>query len=101
MHHQQSREKNDRENLCLNHEKLASLHVPPVLLLHPRTRNQAEELGFSLPHNAHIVEQVSYLEMVWLEMNCLFVLTGYGLVQKEAFFHRKPCITPRYEAEWV
>lgn len=80
---------------------LASCPVPVVMPLHPRTRSSMLEAGLSWPDKVHAVEPVGYLEMVWLESNCKFVLTDSGGVQKEAFFHRKPCITLRDETEWV
>lgn len=82
-------------------EGLASSPVPVVLPLHPRTRNKMHEEGLAWPDNVRVVDPVGYLEMVWLESRCSFVLTDSGGVQKEAFFHQKPCITLREETEWV
>ena len=48
-----------------------------------------------------MVKPVGYLEMVWLLSRCALVLTDSGGLQKEAYFHRKPCLTLRDETEWV
>jgi len=80
---------------------LASAPLPVVLPLHPRTRRQIDHFGLVLPDTVHVVDPVGYLEMVWLESRCEFVLTDSGGVQKEAYFHGKSCITLRDETEWV
>ena len=72
-----------------------------VLPLHPRTRNKIQEMNLNMPDNVIVVDPVSYLEMVWLEVNCKLIATDSGGVQKEAYFHGKPCVTLRDETEWV
>jgi UDP-GlcNAc3NAcA epimerase len=58
-------------------------------------------MGLAMPANVHVIDPVGYLEMVWLEMNCQLVITDSGGVQKEAYFHARPCITMRDETEWT
>lgn len=72
-----------------------------VLPLHPRTRKKLEGMDIKLPGNIHLVEPVGYLEMNWLEAHCKLIVTDSGGVQKEAYFHGKPCVTLRDETEWV
>lgn len=75
--------------------------LPVVLPLHPRTRKQLLQQGLTMPGTVRVVDPVGYLEMVWLESHCELVLTDSGGVQKEAYFHGKPCVTLRDETEWV
>lgn len=80
---------------------LSALPTAVVLPLHPRTRKRMHDSNIKFPENVCVIDPVGYLEMVWLEVNCGMVLTDSGGVQKEAFFHGKPCITLRDETEWV
>ncbi len=73
-----------------------------LLPLHPRTSQLIAKLGLQqLTEGIMIIEPVSYLEMTKLQMNAATIITDSGGVQKEAFFHRVPCITLRDETEWI
>jgi UDP-GlcNAc3NAcA epimerase len=76
--------------------------VRVVLPIHPRFRNPIENaVDTELSNKVVVCDPFGYLEMVWCLANCELVLTDSGGVQKEAFFHSKPCITLRDETEWV
>lgn len=78
----------------------AARDVPVLLPLHPRTRQAAERFGIDLSR-LRIIDPVGYLDMTALLANCRRVLTDSGGLQKEAYFHRKPCITLRDATEWI
>ena len=75
--------------------------MPVIFPMHPRTRRTLEASDIVPSANVCVVSPVGYLEMAWLEMHCRAVATDSGGVQKEAYFHRKPCVTLRDETEWV
>lgn len=74
---------------------------PVIFPVHPRTRQRIDALDLAAQRGLHLVPPVGYLEMVWLEQNCAVVATDSGGVQKEAYFHGKPCVTLGDETEWV
>lgn len=73
--------------------------VPVVCPLHPRTRERLGDLA-SYP-GITFLDPLSFLEMSSLVLHSSVVVTDSGGLQKEAFFHRKPCVTLRSETEWV
>lgn len=77
--------------------------LPVVLPLHPRTRAALtrEKLLEHCSPNVKLIEPLGYLDMVTLEKHASVIATDSGGVQKEAFFHRVPCVTLRDETEWV
>lgn len=95
----------DTEKVANILRAFARIPHPVILPLHPRTRKviaASEELtDLAHANNIHIIESVSYVDMQWLEEQALCILTDSGGVQKEAYFHRVPCITMRDETEWV
>ncbi len=73
-----------------------------VLPLHPRTGKRISELGLdSLMKGITLTEPLPFLDMVALESQAKLILTDSGGVQKEAYFHKVPCVTLRSETEWV
>jgi UDP-GlcNAc3NAcA epimerase len=87
------------------HEILAFLRAeadrrPVVFPAHPRTRqtlirNQVRTDGLI------VIEPVGYFDMHRLLAGAALVLTDSGGLQKEAYFHRVPCVTLRAETEWI
>jgi len=77
--------------------------MPVVLPLHPRTRAALtrEKLLDHCSPNLRFVDPLGYLDMVMLEKHASVIATDSGGVQKEAYFHRVPCVTLRDETEWV
>jgi UDP-GlcNAc3NAcA epimerase len=71
-----------------------------VFPLHPRTRQAVERMGLSLD-GLVILPPIGYLEMAALIAGSAAVFTDSGGLQKEAYFHGKPCVTLRNETEWV
>lgn len=90
-------------------EALMGLPATVVLPLHPRVRNLLRSQPKLKPlhkrlakaPNLRIVEPLSYLDMLALEINARMILTDSGGVQKEAFFAGVPCLTLRSETEWL
>ncbi len=71
-----------------------------VLPLHPRARQQLARWQLDL---GPIVacDPLGYLDMHRLLQSAVAVYTDSGGLQKEAYFHRVPCVTLRSETEWV
>jgi UDP-N-acetylglucosamine 2-epimerase len=83
-------------------ETLGRLELPVVVPLHPRTRAALQNQGVSLAGaRVHVIEPVSYLEMLTLAQKARLILTDSGGLQKEAFWLRVPCVTLRDETEWL
>jgi UDP-GlcNAc3NAcA epimerase len=73
---------------------------PVVLPLHPRTQQAVSRMGMGLD-GLRVIGPVGYLDMAKLLHHAVEVYTDSGGLQKEAYFHRVPCITLRDETEWT
>jgi UDP-GlcNAc3NAcA epimerase len=71
-----------------------------VLPLHPRTAQQIARWELALDPLV-VCEPLGYLDMHRLLQSAVAVYTDSGGLQKEAYFHRVPCVTLRSETEWV
>ena len=85
--------------------EIARPECPVILPLHPGTKKNMEiwQMDSIITSNKalQLIEPVDYLDMIMLEKNAKTILTDSGGIQKEAYFHRTPCITLRDETEWV
>ena len=71
-----------------------------VFPMHPRTHAAVERTGLSLA-GLTVIPPCGYLDMHRLLHGARVVYTDSGGLQKEAYFHRVPCVTLRGETEWV
>jgi UDP-GlcNAc3NAcA epimerase len=71
-----------------------------VFPVHPRTRKRIAEWRLDLG-GILACEPLGYLDMQQLLRSAVAVFTDSGGLQKEAFFHKVPCVTMRSETEWV
>jgi UDP-GlcNAc3NAcA epimerase len=84
-------------------ERVAAVS-PVVWPLHPRTRTTLQRHDFLkrlTTAGVHLIDPISYLEMVQLEKFAALIATDSGGVQKEAYFCQVPCVTLRDETEWT
>lgn len=73
-----------------------------VLPLHPRTRKMIKMFEIEhLLNSCIVIDPVGFLDMICLEHNAKLIMTDSGGIQKEAYFHKVPCITLREETEWI
>jgi len=85
--------------ICNILDRLAT-QVPVLWPVHPRARKQMEKFGLRL-NGVRTIDPVGFLDMIDLEKHASLILTDSGGVQKEAYFHRVPCVTARHETEWT
>jgi UDP-GlcNAc3NAcA epimerase len=71
-----------------------------VFPVHPRTAAAMKRFGLDAGP-LRVCPPLGYLDMTQLVASCTTVFTDSGGLQKEAYFHRKPCVTMRNETEWV
>lgn len=101
IHRAENTDNTERLQNIFSALKAVADQVQIVLPLHPRTLALMGRFGLELKHpGLKLIKPVSYLDMVMLEANSKMILTDSGGIQKEAFFHGKPCITLRNETEW-
>lgn len=78
-----------------------SLEEPVVFPAHPRTWSALVEQGLGLGAHVRTLAPVGYLDFAALASQARVILTDSGGVQKEAYWHRVPCVTLRRSTEWV
>jgi UDP-GlcNAc3NAcA epimerase len=86
--------------LVLNWLRDAARKQTIIMAVHPRTANLLRSQKMVLS-GITMIEPLGYLDMTMLLHNSKAVFTDSGGLQKEAYFHRVPCVTLRDETEWV
>jgi UDP-GlcNAc3NAcA epimerase len=98
-------ESTDDEETLTNIVKIlrhVSQELPIIWPVHPRTKAALERLNLSNQlQNIRTINPLGYFQMTDLTIRSQIVITDSGGLQKEAFFHGKPCVTLRTETEWV
>lgn len=86
-------------------DAVAELHAQGLAVVwpvHPRTVDKFEEYGLRGRLGDIVLrEPVGFLEMAHLTAGASLVLTDSGGLQKEAYFHGRPCVTLRTTTEWT
>jgi len=73
--------------------------TPILLPLHPRTRARIAAFGLATAPGMHLLEPLSYVEMLKATKEAAFVLTDSGGVQEETTALGVPCVTLRENTE--
>jgi len=95
---------NDREKLRSVLLALGELskEARVVFPIHPRTTGLIEQYGFeSLLDGLTVLPPLGFMETMEFLINAQALVTDSGGMQKEAYFHKIPCITIRTETEWT
>jgi UDP-GlcNAc3NAcA epimerase len=100
VHRAENTEEPERLRDVLDFLRSRAEQYPVVLPLHPRTRQAAERLGMNFA-GLTVTAPLGYLDMTKLVSNAREIYTDSGGLQKEAYFHRVPCVTLRDETEWT
>mgnify|MGYP001276376975 CR=1 FL=1 len=82
---------------------LKQLAFPIIWPLHPRTRKLVDSAGYmkQVPANVHLIEPLSYPNLVRALIDAHSIITDSGGLQVEAYWLRKRLITMRAETEWT
>lgn len=99
LHRSENTDHQSRLRALLAHVRHAAGEMPIVLPLHPRTRQALARFGIG-SEGLRLIEPLGYFDMHCLLAGAAQVLTDSGGVQKEAYFHRVPCVTLRDDTEW-
>lgn len=103
VHRAENTDDPTRINAIMDALAEAANDIPVVLPLHPRTRGVLAKQSRleALAKHIRFIDPLGYLDMVELEQSAALIATDSGGVQKEAFFHKVPCVTLRDETEWT
>ncbi len=99
MHRAENTDDPARFHQMLSILEQAAQNTPVVFPVHPRTRALLDKLDGQIK-GLLLIEPIGYFDIHRLLANAVAVYTDSGGLQKEAYFHRIPCVTLRDETEW-
>ena len=100
LHRSENTDEPARLQELLRHVEEAAGQLEVIMPVHPRTRVVLERAAL-FTGSLRLIEPLGYFDMHRLLAAAALVLTDSGGLQKEAYFHRVPCVTLREETEWV
>jgi UDP-GlcNAc3NAcA epimerase len=100
MHRAENTDDEERLRAIIAWLERMAKEQPIVMAVHPRTRKRLASLALE-PKGLSLIDPLGYLDMARLVHHSSSVFTDSGGLQKEAYFHRVPCVTLRDETEWV
>ncbi|MFD2632110.1 non-hydrolyzing UDP-N-acetylglucosamine 2-epimerase [Idiomarina piscisalsi] len=102
LHRQENTDNYHRLKSIINALNVFSEEMKIVFPIHPRTNKIIKtHSDIKLSKNIEVIEPLGYLETQSLIIKSAGVLTDSGGLQKEAYFHKKKCVTVRDETEWT
>lgn len=103
VHRAENTDRPDRLSVIVRAFSEVAREMRVVWPVHPRTRQAIQRYGLfrELSAGVMMVDPQGYLDMMVLARNAAVIATDSGGLQKEAYFHRTPCVTLRDETEWV
>jgi UDP-GlcNAc3NAcA epimerase len=102
FHRQENLEDAGRLEQIVSYVREQAKSIPFILPLHPRTQKALRDAGISVAsESVKQIEPLGYLDMCRLVGSAAIILTDSGGLQREAYFHRVPCVTLRDETEWA
>jgi UDP-GlcNAc3NAcA epimerase len=100
LHRAQSTDDIDLLYSLIDYLEKAAKNETIIFPVHPRTKAAFERNNIK-PKGLLLIDPVGYLDINRLLASANRVFTDSGGLQKEAYFHRVPCVTLRDETEWV
>jgi UDP-N-acetylglucosamine 2-epimerase (non-hydrolysing) len=84
-------------------ECLEAIDYPLVYPIHPRARKMLDQFGWleRVERRVRLVPPLGYVDFLRLLRSARVVLTDSGGVQQESSILGVPCVTLRYNTEWV
>lgn len=103
IHRQESTDDPSRLLAILGALSQLASEMPVILPVHPRTHKVMEALpkADAFAKKLMVTEPLDFNRMASITSHAALVVTDSGGLQKEAYFHRIPCVTVRDETEWV